>query len=411
MSGRDPYCRPAAVPPAAAPAAVLLVPVPPPAAVLVWATPTLHPLQVIPAFRNFRMVPPAAVIAPPPLRKGRPGCREPGYGPSGQAPRDHQAPDHGNSRGRRTGRAGGTSLYRFAAILPRTGPVRGRPGPEDSILPPAPRWGEWCQAAFPVSASLGRVRWFHREGCLHGPALIAPPRPPHGGSCPRGRLRRCAPPPTARVPDPQSTRQRPATRQAGSSAALRSPASRLPAVCAASSAAVGGARWPSRSPGRAHTPRAAGLGWLLGTRPSRMVWPACPAFARTPAPSPTSARRPGPEDSILPPAPRWGGVVATSLYRSALVAPVRPSFSHSLTPSPLRSAFVRSFLHSGPPSAPTASLPRSRRGGCSCQRCAGVHASARAVLAGLLPYIPAGVLPAIGCRCRRRRETGANLPT
>ena len=182
MSGRDPYCRPAAVPPAAAPAAVLLVPVPPPAAVLVWATPTLHPLQVIPAIRYFPMVPPAAVLAPPPLRKGRPGCREPGYGPRGQAPRDHQAPDHGNSRGRCTGRAGGTSLYHFAAILPRTGPVRGRSRLEDSIPPPAPLRGEWSQAAFPVSASLGLVRWFHREGCLHGPALIAPPAPLPGGA-------------------------------------------------------------------------------------------------------------------------------------------------------------------------------------------------------------------------------------
>ena len=396
MSGRDPYCRPAAVPPAAAPAAVLLVPVPPPAAVLVWATPTLHPLQVIPAIRYFPMVPPAAVLAPPPLRKGRPGCREPGYGPRGQAPRDHQAPDHGNSRGRCTGRAGGTSLYHFAAILPRTGPVRGRSRLEDSIPPPAPLRGEWSQAAFPVSASLGLVRWFHREGCLHGPALIAPPRPPHGGSCPRGRLRRSAPPPTARVPDPQTTRQRPATRQAGSSAALRSPASRLPAVCAASSAAVGGARWPSRSPGRAHTPRAAGLGWLLGTRPSGIVWPACPVLAGVPAPWPSSARRPGPKECTLPPAPRWGGVVVTSLYRCALVAPGSPAFGRSFTPPPLRCGSVHSLPLSGRPSTPTASPSRSRRGRASCRRSAGVPARARASLAGLLPCVPAGFLPAPG---------------
>ena len=51
------------------------------------------------------------------------------------------APGPLNSRRRCTDRAGGTSLYHFAAILPRTGPVRGRSRPEDLIPPPAPLRG------------------------------------------------------------------------------------------------------------------------------------------------------------------------------------------------------------------------------------------------------------------------------
>ena len=184
MSGRDPYCRPAAVPPAAAPAAALLVAI---QTCLHWAKsfrPSTAFRPGVPAIRDFRIVLPVAGDTPPLPRKGRPAHRWPKFGITGQAPQDHQAPDHGKSKDRRTGRAGGTSLYHFAAILPRTGPVRGRSRPEDSIPPPAPLRGEWCQAAFPASASHGRVRWFHREGCLHGPALIAPPRPPHGGGLP-----------------------------------------------------------------------------------------------------------------------------------------------------------------------------------------------------------------------------------
>ncbi len=396
MSGRDPYCRPAAVPPAAAPAAALLVAI---QTCLHWAKsfrPSTAFRPGVPAIRDFRIVLPVAGDTPPLPRKGRPAHRWPKFGITGQAPQDHQAPDHGKSKDRRTGRAGGTSLYHFAAILPRTGPVRGRSRPEDSIPPPAPLRGEWCQAAFPASASHGRVRWFHREGCLHGPALIAPPRPPHGGGCPRGKLRRCAPPLAAWGHGAHPRRRRPAARKAGSCAALRSRAFHLPVISSAGSAAPGGARWPTRSPGRAPTPRAAGLGWLLGTRPSGIVWPACPVLAGVPAPWPNSARRPGPEEWNLPPAPRWGGVVVTSLYRSALLAPVPPSFSRSFTPPSLRCGYAHSLPHCGDTSAPTASPSRSRRGGASCQRSAGVPARARASLAGLLPYIPAGFLPAFG---------------
>ena len=230
------------------------------------------------------------------------------------------------------------------------------------------------------------------------PCFDRPPRPPHGGSCPRGKLRRCAPPLAAWGHGAHPRRHRPAARKAGSCAPLRSPAFRLPGISSARSATSGGARWPNRSPGRAHTPRAAWLGWHPGVRPSGLVWPACPVLAGVPAPWPNSARRPGPEDWILPPAPRWGGVVATSLYRSALVAPGSPAFVRSFTPPPLRSGYVHPLPHSGRPSAPTASLPRSRRERCSCRRCAGVHARARASLAGLLPCIPAGFLPAPGSR-------------
>ena len=92
-----------------------------------------------------------------------------------------------------------------------------------------------------------------------------------------------------------------------------------------------------------------------------------------------------PEDLILPPAPRWGGVVITSLYRFALVAPGSPPFGRSFTPPPLRSVSVHSLPLSGRPSAPTATLSRSGRGGASCRRCAGIPARAKAFLAGLLP--------------------------
>ena len=165
------------------------------------------------------------------------------------------------------------------------------------------------------------------------PCFDRPPRPPPGGSCPRGKLRRCAPPLAAWGHGAHPRRHRPAARKAGSCAPLRSPAFRLPGISSARSATSGGARWPNRSPGRAHTPRAAWLGWHPGVRPSGLVWPACPVLAGVPAPWPNSARRPGPEDWILPPAPRWGGVVATSLYRSALVAPGSPAFVRSFTPA------------------------------------------------------------------------------
>ena len=329
--------------------------------------------------------PPAAAVIPPLLLKGRPVPRCRTSSTPTRAIASQPAPGPLNSRRRCTDRAGGTSLYHFAAILPRTSPVGGRSRPEDLIPPPAPRWGEWWQAGFPGQALSGLEQPCQREACLHGLALIAPPRPPHGGSCPRGRLRRCAPPPTARGDITQSKRHRPAARQAGSSAALRSRASRLPAIGTAASAAAGGDRYRHRSPGRAPTPRAARLGQHLGTRPSSLVWPACPALAGTPAPQQPSARRPGPEDLILPPAPRWGVVVVTSLYRFALVATGSPPFGRSFTPPPLRSISVHSLPLSGRPSASTATLPRSRRGGASCRRGAGIHARARAILAGILP--------------------------
>ena len=92
-----------------------------------------------------------------------------------------------------------------------------------------------------------------------------------------------------------------------------------------------------------------------------------------------------PVDLILPPAPRWGVVVVTSLYRFALVATGSPPFGRSFTPPPLRCVSVHSLPLSGRPSTPTASLSRSGRGGASCRRCAGIPARARASLAGLLP--------------------------
>ena len=176
----------------------------------------------------------------------------------------------------------------------------------------------------------------------------------------------------------------------------------MPSACRRSAALGSSGPYRGRkakaAPGRAQTPRAARLGWLLGSRPSGLVWPACPVLAGDHAPWPNSARRPGPEDSILPPAPRWGEVVATSLYRSALVAPGSPAFVRSFTPPPLRSGSVHPLPLSGRPSTPTASPSRSRRGEASCRRSAGVPARARASLAGLLPCIPAGVLPAPGSR-------------
>ena len=89
-------------------------------------------------------------------------------------------------------------------------------------------------------------------------------------------------------------------------------------------------------------------------------------------------------------------MVVTSLYRSALVATGRPPFGRSFTPPPLRYGSVHSLPLSGRPSAPTATPSRSRRVGASCRRGAGIPARASASLAGLLPYIPAGFLPAFG---------------
>ena len=150
--------------------------------------------------------------------------------------------------------------------------------------------------------------------------FVRPPPPPSRGGCPRGRLRRCDPSPAAWHTGAYPRRRRPAARKAGSFASLRSPACRLPAISATRSSASGGVRYRSWSPGRAPTTRAAWLGQHLSTRPSGLVWPACPTLAGSPAPQQPSARRPGPEDSIPPPAPRWGGCGSPSLGRCALVA-------------------------------------------------------------------------------------------
>ena len=277
----------------------------------------------------------------PLLLKGRPVRRCRASSAPTRAMAGQPTPEPVHSRRPSTDRAGGTSLYRFAAILPRTAHLRGRSRPEE---------------------------------------LIPPPPPPTGGEL---NLRH----------------RRPATRKAGSCAALRllrSRAFRLPAVSATRSSATGGVRCRSWTPGRAPTTRAAWLGQHLGTRPSGLVWPACQAMAGSPAPSPTSARRPVPVELILPPAPRWGGCGSSSLDRSTLVAPGSPAFGRSFTPPPLRSVSVHSLPLSGRPSAPTASLPRSRRAEASCRRGAGIPARAGASLAGILPYLPAGVLPAPG---------------
>jgi len=448
--------------------------------------------------RDFRLTPPPAAVHPrqypiataviPPLKQqGEPVRRCRATSTPTRALAGRPAPPHRHARRRHTDRAGGTSLYRFAAFLPRTGHGRGRsrpeesippdppggsqpphllawlrptrsrapavrslprsastafrlrslahslrgpvhshgcarqrpasrpagmvwqacrgqsrasptlglakapsrqPGPEDSIPPPAPRRGEWCLAGFPCQALSGLGRPFQREACLHGTALITPPRPPHGGSCPRGRLRRYAPSPAAWHTSATPRRHRPAARKAGSFAPLRSPAFRLPAIRATRSSALGSVRYPPRSPGRVPTTHAAWLGQRLGGCPSGLVWPACPVLAGSPAPPHPSARRPGPQE-LIPPCPPRGEVVGSplqaSLPRFALLAPVPPAFGRSFAPPPLRSGSAPSLTHSGVPSTRTATRPRSRRGRASCPRDAGIPARAGASLAGLLP--------------------------
>ena len=135
---RDPACPPAAVPAAHPPAAVLLL------------TIQTHAAAVVPALRDFRMVhppaaavhprqlPPAAAVIPPLLLKGRPVPRCRTSSTPTRAIASQPAPNPLNSQRRCTDRAGGTSLYHFAAILPRTSPVRGRSRPEELIPPPPP---------------------------------------------------------------------------------------------------------------------------------------------------------------------------------------------------------------------------------------------------------------------------------
>ena len=273
-----------------------------------------------PAAVHPRQLPPAAAVIPPLLLKRRPVRRCRASNTPIRAMAGQPAPGPLNSRRRCTDRAGGTSLYHFAAILPRTSPVGGRSRPEDLIPPPAPLRGVWWQAGFPGQALSGMEQPCQREACLHGLALIAPPRPPHGGSRPRRRLRRCAPQPAAWHSRANPRRHRPAARKAGSFATLRFRAFRLPVVSATRSSASGGVRYRSWPPGRAQTTRAARLGLHLSNCPSGLVWPACQAIASSPAPSPSLARRPEPEDSIPPPAPLRGGCGTPSLDCFALVA-------------------------------------------------------------------------------------------
>lgn len=130
MLNRDPPGPPAAVPAAPPPAAVLLLLVRSPAA------------AVVPAIRNFRMVhPPAAAVIPPLPQKGRPVPRCRTVTALTRAMVGMPASDPLTSRRPCTMQAGGTSLYRSAAILPRPGHRGGRPDPEELTLPPAPLRG------------------------------------------------------------------------------------------------------------------------------------------------------------------------------------------------------------------------------------------------------------------------------
>ena len=124
----------------------------------------------VPGVRDFRIVPPpaavrpgqihpAAAVIPPLLLMGRPvrRCR------TSSAPTRDMAgqpnPDPVHFRRPFTDRAGGTSLYHFAAILPRTSPVRGRSRPEDLIPPPTPPpGGAKPSAPSPGCAEGGELR-------------------------------------------------------------------------------------------------------------------------------------------------------------------------------------------------------------------------------------------------------------
>lgn len=129
-----------------------------------------------------RQLPPAAAVIPPLPQKGRPVHRGRTVTALTRAMVGMPASDPLTSRRPCTMQAGGTSLYQSAAILPRPGHRRDRPGPEELTPPPAPLRGEWCLAGFPCQALRSLARCSQREACLHGQALVAPPAPLTGGA-------------------------------------------------------------------------------------------------------------------------------------------------------------------------------------------------------------------------------------
>ena len=279
MPGRDPHCRPAAVPPAAAHAAVLLVPVPAPA-------PYAHVLALCfrlcatrPWLGVFNPSPPAAALTPPLHQMGRPANRWPKFGVTGQAPRGPLAIDPAKAKGLRTIRAGGTSLYHFAAILPRTGPVRGRSPPEDLILPPAPRWGGVVATSLYRSAlvaTLPRLRLPAPGGegppAKEAPASLPAQEPSWPASCltsPRASCPRLVAGPGVRTAPHRSR-------------ALRRPALRPPGSASSTSRACAGQL-------RSLTPWPASSSWvaLCPLRASRLRGRGFARYAATPPPSGT----------------------------------------------------------------------------------------------------------------------------
>ena len=171
--------------------------------------------------------PPAAAVIPPLLLKGRPVPRCRTSSTPTRAMASRTAPGPLNSRRRCTDRAGGTSLYHFAAILPRTGPVRGRSRPEDLIPPPAPLRGGCGSPSLvrcALVAALPRLRLPAPSGegppAEEAPASLPAPEPSWPASClssPRASCPRLVAGPGSRT-SPHGSRalRRPALRPPGS---------------------------------------------------------------------------------------------------------------------------------------------------------------------------------------------------
>ena len=171
--------------------------------------------------------PPAAAVIPPLLLKGRPVPRCRTSSTPTRAIASQPAPGPLNSRRRCTDRAGGTSLYHFAAILPRTGPVRGRSRPEDLIPPPAPLRGGCGSPSLvrcALVAALPRLRLPAPSGegppAEEAPASLPAPEPSWPASClssPRASCPRLLAGPGVRAsPHRSRALRRPALRPPGS---------------------------------------------------------------------------------------------------------------------------------------------------------------------------------------------------
>ena len=171
--------------------------------------------------------PPAAAVIPPLLLKGRPVPRCRTSSTPTRAMASRTAPGPLNSRRRCTDRAGGTSLYHFAAILPRTGPVRGRSRPEDLIPPPAPLRGGCGSPSLvrcALVAALPRLRLPAPSGegppAEEAPASLPAQEPSWPASClssPRASCPRLVAGPGSRTsPHRSRALRRPARRPPGS---------------------------------------------------------------------------------------------------------------------------------------------------------------------------------------------------